>query len=268
MKVSVLTPAYNVEKYISETIESILSQSFQDFEFIILDDCSTDNTFKISTEYAKKDNRIKVFKNDKNLGIAGNRNKLLTLASGEYLAWQDSDDISLSDRLQKQVKVLDENIDVGIVGGGLQLFNESGDLSKRLFSITDAELRKSIFRYSPVAQPSAMIRKGVFDKVGNYDLKMPPAEDLDMSFRIGMYYKFANVPDVVVKYREHDKSATFTKLKVIETNTIAMRLIYANTKAYKMSFLDEVYNLCQYISIFLIPTKLKIWLFNLIRNNK
>ncbi len=268
MKVSVLTPAYNVEQYISETIESILSQTFSDFEFIILDDGSTDNTFEIATEYAKKDSRIKVFKNEKNLGIAGNRNKLLTLAKGEYVAWQDSDDISLPFRLEKQVKILDKNKDIGIVGGGLQLFNEKGDLSKRLFSEQDEELRKKIFRYSPVAQPSAMIRKEVFDKVGNYDLKMPPAEDLDMSFRIGMFYKFANVPEIVVKYREHDKSATFTKLKTIETNTIGMRLIYGNTKAYKMTFVDEMYNLCQYISIFLIPTKLKIWLFNIIRNTK
>lgn len=266
MKVSVLTPAYNVEKYIAETIESISSQSFKDFEFIILDDRSTDKTLEIANEYAKKDSRIKVFQNEVNLGIAGNRNKLLTLAKGEYIAWQDSDDISLPDRLEKQVKVLDEKREVGIVGGGLQLFNEKGDLSKRLFAEDDLTLRISIFRYSPIAQPSAMVRKEVFETVGNYDLKMPPAEDLDMSFRIGMHYEFANVPEVVVRYREHPTSATFTKLKVIETNTIAMRLLYANTEFYKMTFIDEMYNLLQYVSIFFIPTKLKIWLFNLIRN--
>lgn len=266
MKVSVLTPAYNVEKYIIETIESIISQTFTDFEFIILDDNSSDNTFIIASEYAKRDSRIKVYKNEINLGIAGNRNKLIDLAQGEYIAWQDSDDISLPDRLEKQVMLLDNNKDVGIVGGGLQLFNQKGDLSKRYFAEDDSTLRSKIFRYSPVAQPSAMIRREVFDKVGKYDLKIPPAEDLDMSFRIGMHCKFANVPDIVVRYREHSKSATFTKLKVIETNTIAMRLIYSNTNKYNMTKMDQLYNLLQYISIFFLPPKLKIWLFNLIRN--
>ena len=266
MKVSVLTPAYNVENYIKDTIDGILFQSFSDFEFIILDDNSKDNTFKIAKEYEAKDSRVKVFQNEDNLGIAGNRNKLISLASGEYIAWQDADDVSFYDRLEKQVKILDEDNSVGIVGGGLQFFNDKvGDFSKRLYAAKDKELRNKIFRYSPVAQPSAMIRKSVFEKVGLYDLKMPPAEDLDMSFRIGKYFKFANVADVVVRYREHDKSATFTRLRTIEKNTIAMRFRYAKD-GYTMTTADKIYNYTQRVSMYVIPTKIKIWLFNKIRN--
>ena len=95
-------PAYNAEKYISEAIKSILNQTFKDFEFIIIDDGSIDRTWKIIQKYAKKDDRVIALKNEKNLGIAVNRNKLVSMARGKYIIWQDSDDISLPYRIEKQ----------------------------------------------------------------------------------------------------------------------------------------------------------------------
>lgn len=267
-KVSVLTPAYNAEKYIAESIESILSQTFADFEFIIIDDCSTDKTWDIIQEYSYKDKRILAIKNEKNLGIAGNRNKLKKLAKGEYIMWQDADDISMEDRMQKQVDVLDEDFNIGIVGGYLQFFDETGDLHIRKYDSKDSVLRKNIFWYSPVAQPASMIRKKVLDQVGDYDLNYPPAEDLDMSFRIGKNYKFSNVQNIVLKYRETQTGATFTGLKKMELSTISIRLRYSNLKEYNMRLLDHIYNILQYISIFIIPPKLKIALFSIIRNTK
>lgn len=101
-KVSVLMPNYNCEKYLPEGIESILNQSFRDFEFIIVDDGSSDRSWEIIQEYAAQDERIIAVKNEENLGISGNRNKLLSLAKGKYIVWQDSDDISLPYRIEKQ----------------------------------------------------------------------------------------------------------------------------------------------------------------------
>jgi len=101
-KISVLMPAYNTENYIIEAIESILNQTFKDFEFIIVDDCSTDSTLSILKEYERKDSRIIVLKNSKNLWIAWNRNKLKKIAKWKYIIWQDSDDISIIDRLKNQ----------------------------------------------------------------------------------------------------------------------------------------------------------------------
>ncbi len=267
-KISVLMPAYNAEKYISEAIKSILNQTFKNFEFIIIDDCSTDKTWEIIQAYAKKDDRIIVFQNKKNLGIAGNRNKLIVLAKGKYIVWQDADDISLLHRLEHQYKFMEENKDVGICGGWLEFFNSKGQKSLRKYKKNDKDLRKNIFRYSPASQPGAILRKDAIDQAGLYDLHYPPAEDFDMSFRIGKKYKFANLQEVVVRYRENDNSATFTRLKTIELKTISIRLKYADNIFYKMNIFDHFYNILQYISIFVIPSKLKIWLFNLLRNSR
>lgn len=267
-KVSVLMPAYNAEKYISDSIDSILIQTFSDFEFVIIDDCSTDKTWDIIQEYSQKDKRIVAIKNEKNLGIAGNRNKLKKLSKGEYIMWQDADDISMEDRMQRQVDVLDKDSSIGIVGGYLQFFDETGDLNIRKYDSKDSVLRQNIFRYSPVAQPASMIRKKVLDQVGDYDLNYPPAEDLDMSFRIGKNYKFSNVQKIVLKYRETHTGATFTSLKKMELSTISIRLRYASSKEYNMRLFDHIYNILQYISIFIIPPKLKITLFSIIRNRK
>ena len=114
-KVSVLMPLYKTnECFLREAIESILNQTFTDFEFLILDDCPEDSRERIVQSY--KDKRIKYSKNEHNLGITPTRNKLIDMAKGEYLAIFDHDDISLPTRLEKEVKYLDENPDVGVVG--------------------------------------------------------------------------------------------------------------------------------------------------------
>lgn len=267
-KVSVITPAYNAEKYIEESVESILNQTFTDFELIVIDDCSTDKTWEIIQKYAGKDKRVVAVKNEKNLGIAGNRNKGLSLARGEYIVWQDADDISLPGRIEKQYMFLESHLDTGIVGGFLQFFSDDGTSSGvRKYHADDADLRKRIFRYSPVAQPASMIRKRCLNEVGEYDLKYPPAEDIDMSFRVGMRHKFANLQEVVLKYREHPNSATFTRLKKIELSTMEIRRKYSKGFGYKMTVFDIVYNIAQFISIFIVPPRVKIWLFDKIRNN-
>jgi len=267
-KISVLMPAYNAEKFIGVAIESILNQSLRDFEFIIIDDCSTDRTWEIIQKYKEKDSRITAIKNEENLGIAGNRNKLKKLAKGIYIVWQDADDISMPDRIKHQYEFMEANEQVGICGGWLEFFNDKGQSSVRKYKEKDEGLRKNIFRFSPVAQPGAIIRKNIFDEMGDYDLNYPPAEDLDMSFRIGRKYKFANLQEIVIKYRENDKSATFTRLKTIELKTISIRLKYAGDKFYKMTAGDNFYSIMQYISVFIIPTKFKIFLFNFLRNSK
>lgn len=264
--ISILMPAYNAEKYIAEAIESILNQTFTDFELIISDDASTDKTWEIIQDYSKKDKRISIYKNKKNLYIAENRNMLVRKAKGKYIAWQDADDISLADRIEKQYELMEKNPTVGVVGGYLQFFDESGLKSIRRYATDDISLRKSMFRYSPVAQPTAMIRRECFEKVGLYNPEYPPAEDIDMSFRIGTLYKFANLPEITLNYREHHSSATFKKLKKIELSTLKVRWQNNNTGNYKMSFVDKIYNVLEFISIFLIPPKLKIALFNILRN--
>lgn len=268
-KVSVITPAYNVEKYVAESIESILNQTYRNFEFIIVDDCSTDRTWSIICDYAKKDGRIVPVKNEKNLGISGNRNKGIALAKGEYVAWQDADDISVSSRLEKQVEFLNNNPRVGIVGGFLEFFNEkNGVIGIRKYDKTDRDARRNIFFFSPVAQPAAMIRKKLLDEVGEYNHKYSSAEDIDMSFRLGEKCEFANLQEVLLKYREHPASTTFMRLKKIELATLEIRKKFSLSASYKITVFGRLYNFLQRMTLYITPPKLRIKIFNMIRNSR
>jgi glycosyltransferase involved in cell wall biosynthesis len=261
-------PVYNAEKYVREAIESILRQTYSNFEFIIIDDCSNDKTYDVIKKYALRDSRIILYRNEKNLGISGNRNKAISLSKAEYIVWQDADDISVPNRIEEQLTFMESHSEVSICGGFLQFFDEKGDIGIREYPTDDETMRKYIFRFSQISQGSSIVRKNCYDKVGFYDLKIPYAEDLDMSFRIGTVYKFANIPKVLLRYRVHHNSATYRKLRKIELNTIAIRKKFSFGYGYKMSVIDKIYNLLQYFSIYIFPTKSRIWLFNLIRNSK
>ena len=259
-------PAYNAERYIEEAISSILNQSFSDFELIIIDDCSTDATWKLIENHKKKDTRIRTFLNKENLGIAGNRNKGVSLVTGKYLLWQDADDVSLPERMQMQFKYLERNADVAIVGGYLELFNTHGTIGIRSYPLEDAEMRKCIFRYSPIAQPAAMLRVESLRMTGTYNLEYPPAEDLDMTFRLGQNYKLGNIGETLIRYRVSDNSATFTSLRKMEISTLKIRRKYWSSSAYEKTLRDLIYNLFHLISIWIVPAKFKIRLFNKFRN--
>lgn len=265
--VSVLMPAFNTEAYIADSIESILRQSFKNFELVILDDASSDRTYEVIQNYAKKDERIRVYKNKKNLNIAETRNKLVDLALGIYIAWQDADDISTPDRLESQVKCLEKYEKVGMVGGFLQFFGDDKKESIRKYNKLDKDIRKNIFFYSPVAQPVAMIRKEALTTTGKYGKNLSPAEDIDMSFRIGENWEFYNIQKVLLKYRNHYNSSTYKKLKKIELVTIKTRLKYFFNSNYSLTVAAFFYNIIQFISIFVIPARIKIKVFNLIRNS-
>lgn len=269
ISVSVLMPAYNAERYLADSIESILNQTFKNFELIVIDDCSRDNTKEILQKYSKKDKRINAVYNEKNLDIAENRNKALKLAKGRYIAWQDADDISLPNRLMHQKEYLDKNPRVGIVGGYLDFFSDTSEyVSTRKYCEKDSEIRKKIFRYAPVAQPAAMIRMECFKKVGKFNKNVPVAEDLDMNFRIGEYYEFANLQESVIRYRVNYNSSTFKRLREMESHTISIRKKYFENQKYRATLADKIYNYLQWVSIFLIPPKIKISIFNFLRNYK
>ena len=124
IKISVVMAVYNGEKYLRSAIDSILSQTYIDFEFIIIDDCSTDNTANILESYT--DSRIQIIRNEKNLRLPASLNKGLKIAKGKYIARMDADDIAMPDRFEKQVKYLEAHQEVAVIGGSFQVFNEFG----------------------------------------------------------------------------------------------------------------------------------------------
>lgn len=268
-KVSVLMPAYNAEKYLGQAIDSILNQTFTDFECIIIDDCSTDNTWKIIQKYVKKDSRIVGVKNEKNLGIAGNLNKAISLSKGKYLARMDADDWAYPDRFEKQVFFLDANLEVGIVGGAMEVYNEALDtvLYVRSYYKDDTSLRKYIFKQSPFSHPCIMYRKEVI-KDNLYNENLSPAEDYDLYFRVGKKYKFANLSDIVLKYRTSSTQASTSKANRQQYLTLYIRLKALVEYGYKVSTKDILSSLLQLILIPILPTSFKVTLFNFLRQKR
>ena len=134
--------------------------------------------------------------------------------------------------------------DCGVVGGFIELFDtESGKIiGVRKYYEDDSNLRNRIFLYCPIAQPVSMIRKEVFNNIGYYDPKYPLAEDLDLWFRIGMKYKFANIQEILLKYRVHKNSTTISKIQKMETMTLEIRKKYSNGYGYSMTLSDKIYN--------------------------
>lgn len=262
--VSVIMPAYNAEKFIGESIESILNQTFKDFEFIILDDCSADKTWEIIQEYAKKDERIVAVKNEKNLNIALNRNKGVEMSKGEYVVWQDADDISKPERIEKLVNYMESHPEVGICGSNFEGFYGDVTLGVREFISEDDVLRSNIFKFSPVSQGTAIIRKECFNTVGVYNPDYPVAEDLEFSFRVGEKYKFSNIPEVLLMYREHPNSTTHKKIKKLVQASFNVRVRYLNNSSYQARPIDYLALGLTWLFQF-FPAKIVISIFKTMR---
>ena len=266
--VSVVMPAYNAEKYISEAIESILGQTFENFELIIIDDGSTDDTLRIINKYSQADERIAVLKNDRNLGVSRTTNKGIEVARGKYIAIMNADDVSLPERLEKEFRFLEENPEVGIVGGTMLVVSAGGRvLGDRRYYIRDEEIRKHIFRFSPFSHPTVMIRKAVLEKSGLYDPYYKSAGDYELYFRIGMHAKFANLKDRLVRYRIVSGSLTTGGLKTMELKTIEARRKFFDSHAYQANKIEKFYNFLHLLSVRvpIVPPKQKMWLFSEIR---
>ena len=185
-KVSVIMGIYNGEKTMKRAIDSILEQTFTDWELIICDDCSIDNTFKIASEYAKKNSRIKVIKNEKNMRAAYSRNQCLKFALGKYIAVMDDDDICLPDRFEKQVEYLDEHPEMAAVASAAIVFDENGDKCIRGIGNPYPFANKDGNPFfMPFIHPTTMLRKSAYELLGGYRVSPETmrAEDLDLFYR-------------------------------------------------------------------------------------
>ena len=162
-KVSVIMPAYNVEKYVADSIDSVLNQTYENFELIIIDDCSTDNTFCLLSEIAKTDIRIKLYKNEKNLGVADTRNRGFELAEGEYVALLDSDDIWRSEKLEKQI-ALAKKTDAEIIYCSYAMIDEDGKTINKQYIVPEKADFELLLEENVIGCSTVMLSKHVYKK--------------------------------------------------------------------------------------------------------
>ena len=224
-KISVLTPIYKTnEKFLRLAIESILSQTYKDFELIILDDCPNDkNSQKIVLSY--KDKRIRYLKNKQNLGISQSRNKLISLAKGEYLAIFDHDDISLPKRLEEECKYLDANKECGAVGCFYKTLTRNKKQIKT-FPINNEDIKKSMLNGMSMLHTSLMIRKSVLQKHNiTYKQEFFPAEDYAFCGELMEKTILHNIPQILVKYRNHKQNTSSKYSELMRSKDLIIKNI-------------------------------------------
>lgn len=205
--VSVLMPVYNAERYVAEAVESILAQTFRDFEFIIIDDGSTDGSLKILKAYAARDERIRLTSRG-NKGLTRTLNEMVDKAKGEFLARMDNDDIALPERFALQVEFLQRESNVVWVGGAFELIDERGRLLTCIeLPEHNAEIQQLLLDgHTSFMHPCSMIRRASLIEVGGYDETLLGAEDVDLWLRMSKVGALANLKDKVLKYRLNTNS--------------------------------------------------------------
>ncbi len=212
LKISVIMPVYNTEKYVWKAIESVLNQSFKDFEFIIIDDCSSDWSYQVCKEYADKDDRIRLFRNEKNSKIVYTLNKAIRLSKWEYIARMDSDDTIDLKRLEKQYNYLIDNSNIDILSSNLYFINKDWkQIWKREYS---KNIEKTILNESPICHACSMIKKEVFNKSWLYNEKFNLAEDYDLWLRFySKWFKIWVLDEYLYFYRIFEEWWKSSKLK-------------------------------------------------------
>lgn len=214
-KLSVCIPAYNGSQYIEKAIMSILNQTFTDFELIIVDDYSTDDTEAIVTSF--QDQRLSFFKNQKRLGLVGNWNRCLELAQGQYICLFHQDDVMLPENLSRKVTILDQRLEVGLVYSNVLVIDDRGNVTgQHWFFETEAD-SDTIYRGldffnilisgpNIVSCPSVVVRRACYERLSGFDSNLPFTADWEMWLRIALFFDVAYLAQPLIQYRWHGKN--------------------------------------------------------------
>ena len=205
-------PVYNGDRHLRESIRSILSQTFREFEFIIVDDGSTDDSVEIVQSF--KDSRIQLISNTRNEGLARSLNRGLDIARGEYVIRMDADDISLPRRISVQVDFMDSRSELGAAGTWIRHFDETGRKDVFRYSTDPKIIRCEVLFDSPLGHPTVIIRKNLFQSKGlKYDETFPYAQDYDLWSRATEQVSLSNIPRVLLLYRKYPPSERTTNFE-------------------------------------------------------
>lgn len=221
--VSVVMSVFNGQRFLCEAIDSILDQSFRDFELIVIDDGSTDGSVGILDSYQETDARVTVY-HQSNKGLISSLNRGCDLARGKYVARMDADDVVIRFRLQYQVAFLEANPEVAVVGGAVEIINLAGGFVKTLsFPSRNCEIRSALLDWCPFIHPAVLIRRESLLSVGGYRQAVLDAEDYDLWLRMSERFHLANLAVVVLRYRVHPSQVSARKQRQMVISTLAAR---------------------------------------------
>jgi glycosyltransferase involved in cell wall biosynthesis len=232
-KISVILPVFNAEAYLQEAIESILNQTFTDFECIIINDGSTDSSLEIIASYAEKDKRIVVISRE-NKGLIASLNEGISIAKGEYIARMDADDISLPERLSTQINFLDSNKNIGLVSCNFRYFqnNEEWRYTWPFFFEKDLEIKALMPFHSPIVHAAVLIRKSLLP-TKPYNTNYAHAEDYKLWVDLANKTTFYNIPKVLYKVRQHNSKVSVLHNPIQTQNSLKIVAEYLKDSNFK-----------------------------------
>lgn len=232
-KISIIIPAYNAEQYISEAIQSVINQSYKNWELIIIDDGSSDETARTVKSFISNE-KIKYYYQN-NAGVSSARNKGIDFAQGKYLAFLDSDDLFANDNIYEKINYLSSNKDVGLVHGDVRLIDEKSILLNSFEIGKEGNVLDDLLLWNGCTIPapsSILIRKEILDIIGRWDEELSTAADQELFFRIASKYKIGRIPKILTYYRIHKKNM-HSNIKLMEKDHILAYKKAASNNLFK-----------------------------------
>ncbi len=265
--ISVVMPVYNAGSFLMEAIESIRAQTYKNWELVCVDDGSSDDSYEILRKYARKDKRIRVYKNRENMGVSATSNHALSKSKGDFIARMDADDISMPWRFEKQIKCLLLRPDVVAVGGQCELIDGEGNIiGEKRFPVSFEDVKRMIFWSIPVQQPSLMInRVKLPDDFVWYDGGFGSAEEVELLFRFFKLGKVVNLPETLLKYRLHGGNLSLINPRKTFYLTLKSRIRAIGKYGYVPSVYGVFLTLIQIGVVTIVPNKYIYPLYSVLR---
>lgn len=268
--VSVIIPAHNAQEFLAEAIDSILHQTFSDFELIIVNDGSTDQTGKIAQQYAQQDKRVKVISYRQNKGESAAANLGFLKSKGKYIARMDADDIAHSRRLEKQVRFLDKHPNYIVVGSQAHIINEHNQIiGQKLFPTSHQDIYREYGNLHPMLHPSIMVRKSMIPWTGKlWANQAEPNDDYYTLFHFLKAGKFANLPEKLMLYRMHSNNKSMQNIKKKFINSLRIRAYAFRYLGYRPPVITYAKLLIQSTIVLMLPESVTRGLFFVLKGIK
>ena len=264
--VSIILPVYNAAPYLGEAIDSIRVQSFDDWELIAIDDASADNSAAILDGYATADSRIRVFRNETNLGVGGTLDRAILRSRGQFIARMDADDVCTTDRLAVQLTYLRQNPDVIAVGGQIREMQENGETIRiKSFPTDPDEVYAMMFLCVPIQHPALMVNRAALPDGFNWYEGWSVGEDTNLFFKLTQFGELSNVPELILSYRVCDNGNFLRNIRATFRNTYRARCRALREYGYRASVKARLINHVPYLLIHLVPERLAWRLYSFAR---
>jgi len=234
--VTVILPCYNAALYVEEAVRSIMYQTYSNLEILLLDDCSTDGTSAILLSLAKEDKRIRIIRNEQNLRLVKTLNKGIDEAKGEFIARMDADDISLPERIEKQVEFMLLHPEVDLCGTNYSIIDGKGNKIQDSVTIplTSKEIAVALLFTCPIGHPTVLFKKETIQSIGKYDEQMINIEDYELWLRVSSKGLIVNLPESLLKYRWHGEN-----ISIVGRDVKRGSVNLAITKNFNCGFVEE-----------------------------